>query len=72
MSFSKLKEERKKKQMSQFELADIVSTTQGTIHQLETGQIKEPNVYLVLKIAMVFKRDATYFLDADKLKIELI
>ena len=72
MSLRKIKEERKKKNLSQYELADIVSVTQGTIHQLETGIIKEPNVYLVLKIAMVFEKNATYFLDSEKLKIELI
>lgn len=47
----KIKEHRKRMQMTQNELADAVGITQGYVCQLERGDKINPTFFLLLKIA---------------------
>ena len=67
----KIKSKRKEKGKSQDEIAYVVSCSQGTICNLETGK-RQPTLELAVKLSMAYEIDITDLYDASKIKIEII
>lgn len=63
---NKIKELRKKKGLSQTELAKLAGTTQNTISSLETGQYS-PTAYLsgMICIALDCKWEECFYIDKE-------
>ena len=64
---NRIREMRKKKGLSQTELANLCGTTQNTISSLETGQYS-PSAYLsgLIVIALGCKWEDCFYFEMDK------
>ncbi len=65
MHFSKiLKQERKKQNLTQFELAELLNVSDKTISSWENGR-SYPDVIMLKSIAIALKTDVAFLLDAE-------
>lgn len=71
MHFSKiLKQERKKQNLTQFELAELLNVSDKTISSWENGR-SYPDVIMLKSIAVALKIDVTVLLDAEDFNTEI-
>ncbi len=57
----KIKEERQSKGLTQKQLAELLSTTQGTVGKYEREEL-QPNIDVIKKLCEIFEVSADYLL----------
>lgn len=61
---TKIKNLREEKHISQNDLAFQIGVSQGTLHNIESGNSKKVDFLLMDKICKFFDKDFEYFLDS--------
>ena len=59
--------ERARYKISQDQLANAISTSRQTVHAIEVGKNKQPNVAVMMKIAMFFGLKVEDFYDTENI-----
>lgn len=62
---TKIKNLREEKHISQNDLAFQLGVSQGTLHNIESGNSKKVDFLLMDKICKFFDKDFEYFLDSN-------